>query len=250
MAELPVLVHALGAAVLLALGALGSRGLLEMRDALRLAEFERLASLPNWAATRALIGALLALPVMYLLAGQGMLACWAGLAVAAAGFGLAPRLLLAARRHIEKRILDELPLHFDLLALALEAGSGWSVALMSCIERAPEGPLRRAWERVLLEIQAGAEPLEALRHLEQRLRLTPFATLVSALRAADKLQMPAAAVLRDRARQAAAAHFARAERQARAAPLKLWAVMLLCLAPCTAAVLAYPAAKLLAAVIG
>src|SRR5688572_5263321 len=98
MAELPVLVYALGAAVLLALGALGSRGLLEMRDALRLAEFERLASLPNWAATRALIGALLALPVMYLLAGQGMLACWAGLAVAAAGFGLAPRLLLAARR--------------------------------------------------------------------------------------------------------------------------------------------------------
>lgn len=244
------LVYALGAAAVLALGILGSRGLIEIRDALHLAEFDRLVSVPQWPATRALLGALLAIAPVFMLASRGAVAAWMGLAVAAAGYWLAPQLLLAARRRVESRVLDALPLHLDLMALALEAGSAWTGALMACVERAPEGPLRRAWERVLLEIHAGAEPLDALKHLEQRVRLPPFTTLVSALRAAEKLQVPAASVVRDRARQAAAAHFARAEREARAAPLKLWAVLLLCLAPCTLAVLVFPVAELLAAVVG
>jgi tight adherence protein C len=56
-------------------------------------------------------------------------------------------------------------------------------------------------------------------------------------------------VLRERARQAAAGRFARAERQARAAPLKLWATMVLCIAPCTLLVLAFPVARLLALIV-
>jgi tight adherence protein C len=244
------LAYVLGAVAVLALGVLGSRGLIEIRDALRRAEFDRLASVPRWAAARALLGVLLAMPPLFMLASTGAAAAWLGVGVAAAGYCLAPRLLHAARRRVESQVLDALPLHLDLMALALEAGSAWPGALMACIERAPEGPLRRAWERMLLEIHAGAEPLDAFRHLEQRVRLPPFATLVSALRAAEKMQLPAATVIRDRARQAAAAHFARAEREARAAPLKLWAVLLLCLAPCTLAVLVFPVAELLASVLG
>jgi tight adherence protein C len=53
-------------------------------------------------------------------------------------------------------------------------------------------------------------------------------------------------VLRERARQAAAARFARAERRARVAPLRLWATLMLCIAPCTLLVLAFPVARLLA----
>jgi tight adherence protein C len=244
------LFYGLGAAAVLALGILGSRGLIEIRDALRLAEFDRLAAVPRWSATRALLGMLFAVPPLFVLASRGAVAAFLGLGVAAAGYWLAPRLLLSARRRAERQVLDALPLHLELMALALEAGSAWPGALMACIERAPEGPLRRAWQRVLLEIHAGAEPLDALKHLEQRVRLPAFATLVSALRAAEKMQLPAAGVVRDRARQAAAAHFARAEREARAAPLKLWAVLLLCLAPCTLAVLVFPVAELLAAVVG
>jgi len=37
-----------------------------------------------------------------------------------------------------------------------------------------------------------------------------------------------------------------AERLARAAPLKLWATLMLCIAPCTLLVLAFPVAQLLA----
>jgi tight adherence protein C len=62
--------------------------------------------------------------------------------------------------------------------------------------------------------------------------------------------MPLAPVLRERATQSAANRFARAERRARAAPLKLWATLVLCIAPCTLVVLAFPMAKLLALLAG
>jgi tight adherence protein C len=229
------------------------RGLMEIRDALNLAEFDRLTAPEGWVAARALAAVLAAIPVAVL---GAIATSRSGVVVLAAAsmagwvYWLAPQGLLMARRRTERRILDELALHLDLIALAMEAGSGWTAALISCTERAPEGPLRRAWQRVIAEIQSGAEPLEALRGLEQRLRLRPFATLVSAVRAAEKLQQPLAPVLRERARSAAAGTFARAEREARAAPLRLWAAMCLCLLPCTALVLAFPVARVLAGIIG
>jgi tight adherence protein C len=72
---------------------------------------------------------------------------------------------------------------------------------------------------------------------------------VTALRAAEKLNLPLAEVFRDRARQSAAHRFARAERRARAAPLKLWAALVLCIGPCTVVVLAFPLARVLVKVV-
>lgn len=227
----------------------GLRGWVDVLDAAQRAEFDRLASPPHWPAARGLCGALLGVAVLMsasALASLGVIPVVLAIAAAAMGFAAAPALLKTLRKHVERQVLDELPLHLDLIAVALESGSSWAAALALCVDRAPAGPLRRAWERVVLEMHAGAEPLEALRNLDQRLNLRPISTLVSALRAAEKLQMPWAPVLRERARQSAAGRFARAEHRARAAPLKLWAAMLLCLAPCTAAVLAYPLAAGLA----
>jgi tight adherence protein C len=102
--------------------------------------------------------------------------------------------------------------------------------------------------RIVLEVHAGAELFEALRALDQRLGLRPFSTLIAALRSAERLGMDPAAVLRERARQAAANRFARAERRARAAPLKLWATLMLCIAPCSLVLLAFPVARMLAAI--
>lgn len=231
-------------------GVFGVRGWLDIHEALRLAELDRLAQPPHWLSARALAGVALGVPVVLLTRELGLVSLALGITAAASGYALAPWLLQGARRRVEQQVLDDLPLHLDLLAMALEAGCSWSAALVICTERAPEGALRRAWQRVILDIHSGMEPVDALRALEQRLRLSSFSTLVSALRAAEKLQVPVAAVLRERARQTAAARFARAERRARAAPLKLWAAMLLCLAPCTALVLAYPLARVLALWLG
>jgi tight adherence protein C len=174
----------------------------------------------------------------------------AAAAVAALGFWVAPQFLEAARQRVAQELLDDLPLHLDLIALAMESGAPLPAALGLCASRAPEGALRRAWARVILEIHAGAEPLETLRALEQRTGLKPLAALLTALRSAERFGLPAAQVFRERARQSAAQRFARAERMARAAPLRLWAALVLAIAPCTFVVLAFPVARLLALIAG
>jgi pilus assembly protein TadC len=226
----------------------GLRGLLDIRDALHRGELQRLSAPLQWPATRAFLGFLAATPVYLATASLGPGALAAALATGALGFAVAPLFLASLKRRAEQALLDELALHLDLIALAVEAGSSLTSALNACAERAPDGPLRRAWARAVLDIHAGADVHETLREIEQRLALRPFSVAVLALRSAERLGVDAGVVLRERARQAAAGRFARAERLARAAPLKLWATLMLCIAPCTLLVLAVPVAQLLARV--
>ena len=232
------------------LSVFGLRGLLDIRDALRSAELNRLASPVHWQATRAWLGLAAAVPVFFAGSALASGAWLAAAAVAALGYWVAPQFLASARQRVEHELLDDLPVHLDLIALAMEAGWALPAALATCAHRAPEGALRRAWTRVILDIHGGAEPLEALRALEQRSGLRPLAVLVTALRSAEKFGIPAAQVFRERARQSAAQRFARAEHLARAAPLRLWAAMVLAIVPCTFVVLAFPLARLLARVAG
>jgi tight adherence protein C len=250
MFDVPLIILMGAAAGVFALTVFGLRGFLEIRDALRFAEFARLTPPPHWQATRAWVGVGAAIPVFVAASRLGAGAWFAGLAVAALGYAAAPHFLAAARQRAEREVLDDLSLHLELIALAMESGSSLPAALSVCAERAPAGALQRAWGRVILEIHAGAEPLEALRALEQRMGLKPLASLVTAVRAAERLNIEPAHILRERARQSAAHRFARAERLARAAPLKLWAALVLCLAPCTLVVLAFPMARMLALVWG
>src|SRR5262249_17528599 len=159
------------------------------------------------------------------------------------GFAMCPAFLDSARRRAEREVLDDLPLHLDLIALAIEGGGSLTGALAMCAGHSPPGVLRRAWAPVVRDVHAGVEPFEALRSLDERLGLRLFVNLLPALRAAERLDLPLAPLFRDKARQAAANRFARAEQQARAAPLKLWATLMLCIAPCTLIVLAFPVAK-------
>ena len=229
-----------------ALSVFGLRGVLGICAALREADFESLSTPALWPVTRAFCGLCVALPVLFSAASLGNAAWFAALAAGALGFSVAPRFLDSALQRVRQQLLDDLALHLDLMALVMEAGSSLTTALGTCAERAPDGALRRAWLRVVLEIHAGAEPFEALRALDQRLGLRPFSTLIAALRSAERLGVDTAAVLRERARQAAANRFARAERRARAAPLKLWATLMLCIVPCTLVLLAFPVARMLA----
>jgi tight adherence protein C len=247
---MPLFVLVILAGVMFGLSVFGLRGLLDIRDALRFADLNRLAAPAHWQATRAWLGAVAAVPVFYAGASLAGGAWLAAAAVAGLGYWVAPRFLASARQRVEQELLDDLAVHLDLIALALEAGCALPAALAACSQRAPEGALRRAWARVILDIQSGVEPLEALRALEQRMGLKTLATLVTALRSADKFGVSAAQVFRERARQTAAQRFARAEQLARAAPLRLWATLVLAIVPCTFVVLAFPLARLLAKVIG
>jgi len=245
MSEAPLFVLVLLVPGAIVLAVLGLRGLLDIHDALRCAELTRLSAPLHWQVTRAFLGACAALPVYVAAAPLGAAAFGAAAATAALGYAVAPRFLDALRRRAAQVLLDELALHLDLIALAVEAGGSLTSALTACAERAPDGPLRRCWSRAVLEIHAGAPVQDVLRELDQRIGVRAFSTLVTALRCAERAGVDAAVVLRERARQAAAAKFARAEQLARAAPLRLWATMMLCIAPCTLLVLAFPVARLL-----
>lgn len=233
-----------------ALGIHGLRGVLALREALRTADLRCLADPPGWRVTRAFCGLCAALPVLLLALDLRLASVLSALVVGALGYAVAPRFLDSLRHGAESEVLDDLTVHLDLMALAAESGSSLPAALSLAAEHGPQGPLRRAFAGVVDEVQAGVEPLDALRALDQRLGLRPFNTVVTALRSAERLGMPLAQVLRERATQSAAHRFARAERLARAAPLKLWATLVLCIAPCTLIVLAVPMAGLLARVAG
>jgi tight adherence protein C len=245
----PVYFLALLALAGCALSIPGLRGLFEIRAALRQGELDRLAAPGHWPATRIFCGLCAAVPVYLAAAPLGASAMGAALCVAGIGYAVAPLFLAAARQRVGQRLLDELALHLDLMALVLESGGSLSNAILVCAERAPDGPLRRVWARAVLEVHAGTPLAEALRALDQRVGLRPLTTLVLALRSADRAGFDLAGVVRERARQAAASRFARAERLARAAPLKLWATMMLCIAPCSLLLLAFPVARLLALIV-
>lgn len=233
-----------------ALGVFGLRGWLDIRAALRDAELERLDAHPDWQVSRAFAGFVAAIPVSVATAPLEGGRWFATLLVAGLAFAAAPHFLAAARQRVEQEIRDELPLHLDLIALAMEGGATLPAAIALCAEHAPDGALRRAWNRVLLEIHTGAEPLEALRAFEDRLGFRLFGNLPAALRSSERFGIEPAAIVREKARHAAGVRFSRAEQLARAAPLKLWATLMLCLAPCTLVVLAFPVAKMLALLAG
>ena len=232
-----------------ALSVFGVRGVLGIRAALREADLESLSVPALWPVTRAFCGLCVALPVLFAAATLGNAAWLAAFTAGVLGYAVAPRFLDSALQRVRQQLLDDLALHLDLMALVMEAGSSLTAALGTCADRAPEGALRRAWLRVVLQIHAGADPFEALRAFDQRLGLRAVSTLIAALRSAERLGVDTAAVLRERARQAAANRFARAERRARAAPLKLWATLMLCIAPCSLLLLAFPVARLLAVLV-
>jgi tight adherence protein C len=167
------------------------------------------------------------LAVALLLAGGGMLPWWA----------LRDRI-----RKRQRQVLRELPGYLDLLALALEAGCGFGAALQLTVQRSPASPLRSGLERVLHEVRAGSPRSDALRRLERRLDVAPLGTAVAAIVQAEATGVSLAPVMRAQARRCTQLRFARAEKLAMEAPVKMLGPLVLCIFPCTFIVIGFPIA--------
>ena len=144
----------------------------------------------------------------------------------------------AARQRLE--VLRELPTYLDMLTLSLEAGGALSVALKISTERAPDTLLKRAFMRVQGDLRAGRSRVEALRALAERLDSPAVTALVAALIQADSSGGRLADVLRAQSEQRLDERFARAEKAAMEAPVKMLGPLVLCIFPCTFIVLAAP----------
>jgi tight adherence protein C len=165
-------------------------------------------------------------------------------AVLAAAFGAAVP-CLALRERIatrQRQVLRELPGYLDLLALALEAGCAFNAALQLAVQRSPASTLRSGLERVLREMRAGSPRGEALRRLERRVNVPALAAAVAAIVQAEATGVSLVPVIRAQSIRGTQERFARAEKLAMEAPVKMLAPLVLCIFPCTFIVIGFPIA--------
>lgn len=181
--------------------------------------------------------------VCYALADATGIAMLLRTALAAASGAALPCMALRDRiRTRQRQVLRELPGYLDLLTLALEAGCALNSALQMAVQRSPASPLRMALERSLQEMRAGSQRAEALRRLERRVGVAALGAAVAAIVQAEATGVSLAPVIRAQALRGTRERFARAEKLAMEAPVKMLAPLVLCIFPCTFIVIGFPIA--------
>ncbi len=143
---------------------------------------------------------------------------------------------------IELQIIKGLPNFLDMLTLSVESGCNLTVGIALAVEKSPDSPLRRGFQRLLREIRSGRSRIDALRALETRIDLNVITSLVTTLVQAEKTGASLGAVLRAQSTQRTNERFARAEKMAMEAPVKMLGPLILCIFPCTFIVIGFPIA--------
>ena len=118
-------------------------------------------------------------------------------------------------------ILKALPNVLDLLTLSVEAGKDFVTALRDILNRRPPDELRLELRKARHEIQLGKPRHAALKEMSQRVRQPELTSVMSAIVQADELGVSIGQVLRIQAEQLRAKRFARAEKLANEAPVKI-----------------------------
>jgi tight adherence protein C len=190
-----------------------------------------------WLASR-LVHGMAAATAALMLAGKGfwIAATLAGIAGFTMGGIWLRRLNLARERAISR----ELPAYLDLLTVCVEAGATLTAGARLIVAQAPESPLRSYFERVLREVRSGRPRAEAFAHVAEIHGVESLTTLASALAHAEGAGMSLGQILRAQSEQRTAERFARAERLAMQAPVKMLGPLIFCIFPCTFIVLAVP----------
>lgn len=174
----------------------------------------------------------------------------AGLAGAAVGHLLGGAWLKQQLQVQERRIARELPAWLDLMTVCVEAGATLGSGLRLIVAQAPPGPLRDFFERVLREVRGGRPRAQAFSHVAHIYDVESLHTLASALAHAEGSGMSLGQVLRAQAGQRTAERFARAEKLAMQAPVKMLGPLIFCIFPCTFIVIGVPIAVRLKEALG
>ncbi len=213
-----------------------------MRASLERADLDSTIGVHQWL-TLLFVSAAVGAGACLVLSGSGGLAlaaqvaAFAGAAVAVPCIGLRDRIVRK-----QSAVARELSGYLDLLTLGLEAGCAFGAALQLTVARSPPGPLRTAMERALQEMRAGRTRAEALQRLERRLGVAAVSAAVAAIVQAEATGVSLAPVLRSQALRGTQERFARAEKRAMEAPVKMLAPLVLCIFPCTFIVIGFPIA--------
>lgn len=141
-----------------------------------------------------------------------------------------------------RAIAKSLPFFLDVLTLSVEAGLSFGAALAQAVEKAPDGPLKQEFKRILRDVRAGKPRSEAMRDFADRVDLISVNGFVSAVIQAETLGVSLGQTLRMQAEQRRNERFLRAEKLAMEAPVKMLGPLILFIFPCTFIVLLFPIA--------
>lgn len=148
---------------------------------------------------------------------------------------------LRDRAQTRRRSIDrQLPFYLEVLTLALESGANLTAAIAQAVEQGPSGALRSEFDRVLRDLRAGRTRVEALRGIGDRIEGPAIASLIAALLSAERHGSGLGAILRAQAEQRRAERFARAERLAMQAPVRMLFPLLVFIFPCTFVLVFFP----------
>lgn len=175
---------------------------------------------------------------------------WVILLLATAGYLHGGLWLRRQRERLERAIVRDLPVWLDLMTVCVEAGATLTSGLRLIVSQAPESPLRDYFERVLREVRGGRARAQAFSHAAAIYGVESLDTLATALAHAESSGMSLGAVLRNQAAQRTAERFARAEKLAMQAPVKMLGPLILCIFPCTFIVIGVPIAVRLSQALG
>ena len=190
----------------------------KLREQLAMAGYEQVLTAEQFMTVRILFGALGVLFTILFFASDNAMA---GILVLFCAV-LYPQVWLRSlitKRHLQ--ILKALPNVLDLLTLSVEAGKDFVTALRDILSRRQTDELGLELRKALHEIQLGKPRQTALKEMTQRVRQPELTSVLNAIIQSDELGVSIGQVLRIQAEQLRAKRFARAEKLASEAPVKI-----------------------------
>ena len=161
-----------------------------------------------------------------------------------AGIGYAfPRMWLKETlKKRRKEIVRALPTYLDFLTMAVEAGLNMAGAISQAVAKGPAGPLKNEFSFVLRDLRSGLTRADALRRMEERVRVPQVSSFVSAVIQAERMGASLGPTFRAQAEQRRVERFQIAEKLAMEAPVKLIFPLVIFIFPVTFVVLMFPIA--------
>ena len=146
------------------------------------------------------------------------------------GFMLPSARLKRAARERSTTIFKDLPDIVDMLAIAVEAGSGFEAAISTVCTNF-HSPLTEELMVALQEMELGLSRREALQQLRDRVDVEPVRVMVLSLLQADALGIPIGRVLKSQAAEVRARRRAWAREKAAKLPIKIMFPLVLFIFP-------------------
>lgn len=138
-----------------------------------------------------------------------------------------------------RRIFRDLPFYLDIIILAVESGTNFTGGLTQAVQKAPDGPLRFEFGRVLRDVRAGKSRADALRELTIRVSSDGLKNVVSSIIQAEKTGSSLGVVLRAQSENLRNTRFLKAEKMAMEAPVKLLGPLIMFIFPNTFLVIGF-----------